>query len=232
MQEIRRISVTDEVVNTIKAMIENGDYKIDQKLPTENELCRIMKVSRTSVREAIRALQALGYVKIIPGKGAFADDYEAAKMQRANWYDSEDAKFYDYIEVRMAVEVFSVKLAVQLATDEQLHNLTQIHNLFAEAHKQKDLVRMLMLDELFHEKIIAYTKNPLLININRQLAEQYRIYRGDSVTGPAQFYNALKGHSAILQAMLDRDRIAAARAMQEHLESIVKDLPASKHVSN
>ncbi|MEF9974607.1 MAG: FCD domain-containing protein [Clostridia bacterium] len=89
-----------------------------------------------------------------------------------------------------------------------------------------------MLDELFHEKIIAYTKNPLLININRQLTEQYRIYRGDSVTGPAQFYNALEGHEAILKAMLDRDRIAAARAMQKHLDSIVNDLPASKRISD
>ena len=229
MKEIRRLSITDAVVNNIKDMIESGEFTTGQKLPTESELCQEMKVSRTSVREALRALQALGYVKIVPGKGAFADDFEKAKAERANWYDSKKAKFYDYVEVRMAIEVFAVKLCAERVTDEQLVELDQIQDRFALAHDQNDLVKLLMLDELFHEKIIAFAGNPLLVNINRDLAGKYRIYRGDSITGPMQYYNAVTGHATILAALKKRDRIECARAMQAHLEQILKDLPASKH---
>lgn len=230
MQEIQRMSITDAVVKSIKAMIEVGEYKTDQKLPAENDLCQQLKVSRTSVREALRVLQALGYVKILPGRGAFVDDFEKAKAARANWYDSKEAKFYDYLEVRMAVEVFAIRLSAERASDAQLEEVQQIHESFLAAREQNDLVKLIMLDELFHEKIISCTRNPLLVNINRELTEQYRVYRGDSLTGPLQYYNAVKGHSAILSALRSRDPNACAEAMQEHLTQTLKDLPASKRM--
>ena len=60
MKEIRRISVTDTVVERIQELIDSGEYEPGQKLPTESNLCENLKVSRTSVREAMRMLQALG----------------------------------------------------------------------------------------------------------------------------------------------------------------------------
>ena len=71
MKEIQRISITDAVVDNIKEMIEAEEYKVGEKLPAEAKLCEMFKVSRTSVREALRVLQALGYVENKPGKGAF-----------------------------------------------------------------------------------------------------------------------------------------------------------------
>lgn len=68
MKEIRRISITDATVDSIKGLIESEQYKIGEKLPTEATLYQSMKVSRTSVREAVRILQALGYIINIPGK--------------------------------------------------------------------------------------------------------------------------------------------------------------------
>ena len=71
MKEIQRMSITDSVVATIKDMILSGEYKENEKLPAEMSLCQSLKVSRTSVREALRVLQALGFVEMRPGKGAF-----------------------------------------------------------------------------------------------------------------------------------------------------------------
>ena len=59
MKEIQRISITDAVVENMKELIESGEYEAGQKLPTEAKLCEMLKVSRTSVREAFRVLQAL-----------------------------------------------------------------------------------------------------------------------------------------------------------------------------
>ena len=77
------------------------------------KLCDQMGVSRTCVREAIRVLQAVGYVEIRPGKGAFVADYQKSTDNSSLWYDVEGVKiFMIFMEVRMAIETLSVRLAV------------------------------------------------------------------------------------------------------------------------
>ena len=168
MKAIQRMSITDSVVADIKEMIMSGEYKIGEKLPTEMKLCDQMGVSRTCVREAIRVLQAIGYVEIRPGKGAFVANYQKSTDNSSLWYDVEGVKFYDFMEVRMAIETLSVRLAVERATDKQIRELREIHTSFVEATEKRDMLKMIMLDELFHTKIITFTNNQLLININKQ----------------------------------------------------------------
>ena len=60
MKEIHRISITDAVVEAIKKAIDSGEYQPGTKLPTEAAMCQVLKVSRSSVREAMRVLQARG----------------------------------------------------------------------------------------------------------------------------------------------------------------------------
>ena len=66
MKEIQKISITDMVAENIKELISTGKYAPGEKLPTEASFCQMLGVSRTSVREALRILQALGYVTIKP----------------------------------------------------------------------------------------------------------------------------------------------------------------------
>ena len=113
MKEIQRMSITDSVVATIKDMILSGEYKENEKLPAEMSLCQSLKVSRTSVREALRVLQALGFVEMRPGKGAFVADYKQKEETPNNMnFNMDGARFHDFMEVRMAIETLSVRLAV------------------------------------------------------------------------------------------------------------------------
>ena len=223
MKEIRRISITDEVVENVKEMIESGEYKYGEKLPTEQALCDMLKVSRTSVREAIRVLQALGYVEIRPGKGAFVANFEL-RPENGNWYDVSDAKYFDFMEVRMALEELSVRLAVERATDKQIQELEKIQNSFVEACEKKDKIRLIMLDELFHTKIISYTKNQLLININKQLVAAFRPYRTGAFMNETMYKNAIEPHGRILFCFQIRNATLAIREMQAHLEMSYHDI--------
>ena len=214
MKAIQRMSITDSVVADIKEMIMSGEYKIGEKLPTEMKLCDQMSVSRTCVREAIRVLQAIGYVEIRPGKGAFVANYQKSTDNSSLWYDVEGVKFYDFMEVRMAIETLSVRLAVERATDKQIRELREIHTSFVEATEKRDMLKMIMLDELFHTKIITFTNNQLLININKQLLERFRIYRGDSFTNKMVYKNAVEPH----------ERILLCFEMRKHLNITTQDM--------
>ena len=224
MKAIQRMSITDSVVADIKEMIMSGEYKIGEKLPTERKLCDQMGVSRTCVREAIRVLQAIGYVEIRPGKGAFVANYQKSTDNSSLWYDVEGVKFYDFMEVRMAIETLSVRLAVERATDKQIRELREIHTSFVEATEKRDMLKMIMLDELFHTKIITFTNNQLLININKQLLERFRIYRGDSFTNKMVYKNAVEPHERILLCFEMRNPSSAVEEMRKHLNITTQDM--------
>ena len=224
MKAIQRMSITGSVVADIKEMIMSGEYKIGEKLPTEMKLCDQMSVSRTCVREAIRVLQAIGYVEIRPGKGAFVANYQKSTDNSSLWYDVEGVKFYDFMEVRMAIETLSVRLAVERATDKQIRELREIHTSFVEATEKRDMLKMIMLDELFHTKIITFTNNQLLININKQLLERFRIYRGDSFTNKMVYKNAVEPHERILLCFEMRNPSSAVEEMRKHLNITTQDM--------
>lgn len=224
MKEIQRISVTDAVVESVKELIESGEYAAGQKLPTEASLCQTLGVSRTSVREAIRMLQALGYVEIRPGRGAFVAEQKKEAVAGDPWYEAENAKESDYKEVRCALEILGVRLAAERVKDDQVRELEEIQESFAEASKNHDKAKLVMLDELFHTKIISYTGNPLLIAINRQLLEFLRPYRGESFSDEKVYGNAVAPHAAIIACLRRHDTEQAAEEMRKHLEITYADL--------
>lgn len=223
MDEIQRISVTDEVVNRIREMIVSGESKEGDRIPTEKELCERMGVSRTTVREAIRVLQALGYVTIRPGKGTFVANVNA-RFDVVNWYDVTDAQYFDFMEVRMALEELSVRLAVTRASDNQIRELLEIQNSFEEAVDNNDRLRLIMLDELFHTKIVQYTNNQLLININKQLAIAFRPYRSRTFMDDRYYARAKEPHARIIICFQMRDAKLAVEELHKHLEESAKDM--------
>ena len=83
---------------------------------------------------------------------------------------------------------------------------------------------MIVLDELFHTKIIEYTNNQLLININQQLLESFRRYRNDSFMDNEVYQNAVEPHFRILQCYKTKDATQAVVEMIRHLEITAKDM--------
>lgn len=222
MKEIQRVSVTDSVIQSIKAMIASGEYAPNSKLPTENEMCQSMKVSRTCVREAIRVLQALGMVDIIPGKGAFVSANPNPDSEP--WYNVPDTQFYDFIEVRIAIEPISTRLAIERATKRQINKLAKIHQSFITANKERNLAQTIMFDELFHTEIVNMTNNKLLININKQLVVANRKYRCESFTSNETYNNAVIPHSRILESFYEHNPERGANEMLYHLQITRNDM--------
>lgn len=221
MKEIQRISITETVAENIKDLICSGEYKIGSKLPTETKICEELKVSRTSVREAFRLLQAQGYVVIYPGRGAFVADFQSGNG--INWFEIDDAKYKDYMEVRIAIEILAVKLAVERTTDEEIKKLEAVHESFLSASEMHDFARMVILDERFHSLIIEYTGNPLLKKINSDLLDVFRPYRRANFSDPVDYKHADYAHGKILECFKNRNSQMAEQFMREHLSITAED---------
>src|SRR5690606_22841651 len=79
--------ISDEAVNQIKKLIDEGVFRPDDKLPSERELVQALSVSRTSVREALRVLEAMGYIEVLPGVGARVVDRRIGGELSSRWTD-------------------------------------------------------------------------------------------------------------------------------------------------
>ena len=222
MKEIQRISITDAVVGEIKEMIASGQYAPGEKLPTENVMCQNMKVSRTCVREAIRVLQAQGYVDIFPGKGSFVSETPITMQEK--WFDVSGLTVEDFIEVRMAIETISTRIAINKTKERQVENLKQIHESFLEANNNRNLTDLIKCDEMFHTEIVNMTGNKLLINLNKQLLIANRKYRCKSFMNDDIYKRAIEPHTRILQCFINRDAVQGQIEMQKHLEITKTDM--------
>lgn len=229
MEEIKRISITDSAVKTIKHAILTGEYLPSQKLPTEAMLCDLLKVSRTTIREALRILQALGYITMRPGKGAFVSDVLPSQQPSGSgsWYEVDGISYRDLMEVRIAVETLAVQLAVNRATPDQIASLQDVHDEYLKAAADYDSVKLIILDEMFHTTLVSFTNNQLLNNLNVQIQDCFKPYRTKSFTNKETYKNAIPAHTNILDCFYKRDSARAVSEMRRHLETSLEDVAAA-----
>ena len=228
MKPIMRISVTSQIVDSIKESIENGQFPVGKKLPAELELCKLMYVSRSSVREALYQLQAQGYVELQAGKGAFVrskkpnDTYEAIRQ----WFISSAPNLEDFIEVRLAIDPLAASLASVKGTEKEIRQLADIHEQFAKANTANDVPRLVSLDEQFHSQILKMSHNVLLKQISELLLKELKQYRTMSITAKKNSDNTVAEHGAVLQAIASRNKEKAQKAMIRHLHKVREDIGA------
>lgn len=223
MEKIVRIPVTQQVVSAIKDSILQGQFFVGQKLPSEMKLCEMLNVSRSSIREAMRVLQAEGYLELVAGKGAVVIDNKSHDYNTVRkWFDESASQLKDYTEIREVLEPLAVKLAIQRGTKKEMEKLVSIHQAFIDAEKEYNVTLLADLDARFHSTIAEMGHNGLLTKMNALLIEQLRTYRIRSISSERTAVHTIKEHQKIIDAMQKRDIDGAQHAMLDHL-SKVKD---------
>ncbi|AZM92870.1 MULTISPECIES: FadR/GntR family transcriptional regulator [Streptomyces] len=198
----------EAVFGHLRSAIERGEYVVGDKLPSEAELCRTLEVSRPVLREALRALQAMGLTVSKSGKGTFVV---------ANTV--EDPTFGDYaasdlLEVRRHVEIPVAGYAALRRTPEDLDHLG---HLLDRMEHETDTTAWVAMDTVFHLAVAEASRNPVF----RRVIEEIR----DALARQSTFLNELGGrreqsnceHRAILEALADGSEHDAVEAMSHHL---------------
>lgn len=225
MRSISRLSMTDQAVQQIKGEILSGKYKVGDRIPTEKDLCEKLDIGRSTVREALRMLKALGFIEIRQGKGAFiikASEDSDEKIK--DWFSKNKIELIDFIQVRMSLEPLAVRLVIERASDEQISNMDKILVLFENATDSGNALDLALLDEAFHTAIAEASGNNLLIMLNHTIAEFFREYRVRSFAVKKNIKNALEPHRKIMQAIRERKSDEAAQAMTDHLKRSLTDI--------
>ncbi|MHB1314759.1 MAG: FadR/GntR family transcriptional regulator [Christensenellales bacterium] len=228
MEPIIKVSTTDQVIESIKAHIASAGYEIGDKLPSENSLSRELQVGRSTVREALRVLQAMGYISIVHGKGAFLISASPQTMPAEHWFAENTYEVADLYSVRRAIESLAVKLAAVKMTNAEINRLKVVHEQFVSCFNDdnpgRDANQLAALDERFHTYLIEGSHNPLVITIAGHLTDALRLYRKNVFSIVENQDHTIIPHQEILNAIAARSPERAVAALENHLNLAMEDI--------
>jgi GntR family transcriptional regulator, transcriptional repressor for pyruvate dehydrogenase complex len=216
-------NLTTDVVERIGGEIRSGALQPGQRLPTEQDLVAALGVSRTVIREAMSALKADGLITTRQGSGAFVSDDAARRPFRLLSEPTSQTveNIREVLELRLAVEVESARLAARRGTAASLKRIGRAQAAFDRAVSRGELAAVE--DFELHRSIAAATGNPQFQHflgflgtfIIPRLGLNKR--KQGSEVDVAYLQRLAAEHAAICNAISERDEDAAATAMRRHL---------------
>ncbi len=216
-------STVDKVVRFITGKIYSRDLKAGDRLPPENELCSMLNVSRTSVREAIKYLKALMLVDVKRGDGTYISQPDDIMLYSPLLFKLVlgDAKWSEVFEFRESIEFMIVKFAIKYASSEDIQELKRINDIICDTCRlhPDNFYDMHHYDILFHETLAKSTGNRMMQDVYKLVLEifsplilqNYKIGQGVNPTK--------ESHSLIIEAIEKRDIFLAGYAASVSVES-------------
>ena len=231
MEKERRISVTDQVVDALRSRILAGEYKPGVKLPSEISLSETFGVGRSTIREVLRTLQAMGYVELKPSRGAFVAEGDL-QFRTEKWFTVNEDTLEDFRNLRCMVEPESACLAAGCVTEDDVRILQDLIERFDALGRQyietgdRGLTfHLARLDEQFHTHLIRISGNGLLAQLYGQISPLFQQYSIRSFTlRPEGAGEADREHRAILRAVSSGRGEEARNAMKKHLASAAEKI--------
>jgi GntR family transcriptional repressor for pyruvate dehydrogenase complex len=216
-------------VSQIAEAISRGQWNPTDKLPAERELAQLFNISRSSVRQALTALEAVGVIYKKVGVGSFVT--EAALEIISQEIISELVTEGDpmmLVEAREVLEPGIAKLAAQHRDEEDLARLeAALHRMELSDHDNPSAANFIEADIDFHFSIALASHNPLLIRLFEEVTDRmrHRVWLKAAipvVSRRAHQYQAQ--HRGLYEAIRNKEAAKAQRVMSDHLRNIRTNL--------
>jgi GntR family transcriptional repressor for pyruvate dehydrogenase complex len=221
---IKRTKVYEEIVAKIKDMIEKGRFKSGDQLPVERELAEVFRVSRSSVREALRSLESQGFLESRQGNGTYIASQPVESLVRplASVIFTEKDDQMELFEMRRMLEPQLAYLAAERATEEEIVMLEK-----ALALQEEEIARgesATDVDKNFHYILAKATKNKALLRITDNIMDLLAESREQYLQVEGRPQRSIARHRKVLDAIRAGNPERAEEVMREHLMDIEASL--------
>ena len=228
LKAIRKTRIYEEVVNQVHEMVREGKFKAGDQLPSERELAETFKVSRTSVREALRALETQGLIVSRTGAGNFVADLpvESLIAPLAAMLIEEKSALADIFEMRKVIEPHIASLAAERATKRDIERMKKILDKQREAVSRGETG--VEADAELHFAIGRATQNQALEKLVSGLMDILSHSREESLQTKDRRKASIESHRKILSAIEAHDTKKAREAMLFHIEQVEENVLSAK----
>ncbi|HWM05525.1 MAG TPA: FadR/GntR family transcriptional regulator [Actinophytocola sp.] len=215
------MAVTDEAILKIKEMILSGDLKPGDRLPPEKELGDALGLSRSSLREAVKALEIIRVLDVRRGDGTYVTSLSPSLLLDALSFVvdvHQDDSVLELFEVRRILEPAAAVMATPRITGA---DITHLRALLAQVHGTTSVDELVANDIVFHRYICERAGNAYLTRLLDTLSSstlRARVWRGLTQEGSVE--RTLTEHRAIVDALEARDASLVAAHMTVHVSGV------------
>lgn len=225
IQPIRRLKVADSIAEQLESMISDGGFPAGDKLPPERVLAEQFGVGRSSMREAIRIVEAHGMLRTDHGIGVFVVSKTRRTPDLSNLLILDEYTVPDLFEARITLERDAAGFAAQRIEPDGANVL---HGIIAEMAdsglSDEDFVA---LDANLHRTITRITKNPILLTLHSSIEPLFMDYSLQVIGLPGRRETADIGHRAIVDAVVGKRVREARTAAVKHIRDVERDIIAN-----
>lgn len=225
-REVQQNKVSLDIISQIREAILSGTLNPGDRLPPEKELVNNFGVSKHTLREAIRALEVLGFLEIRKGAGGgpvvLEVDMKTARESIANFLYFQNVSVQDLSEVRKVIEPHLARLAAERLSPEDLEDLESTHRACLETLASG--ANTYAQEIAFHRILARASGNPVFMLIqdfvNSLLADSKRHLR----PGPSFLQEVVAAHERIMVALRARNPDLVAEEMGRHVCDVERSL--------
>lgn len=218
----RKESTANLVAKQMIDLIVSGQFSCGERLPSEKELCEMFQVGRNTLREAVRALNILGFIDVRVPEGMFVaqspDNFYTKKMQLSSKYGYNNVK--ELTEARMSIECAIVRLAAKKANEQDKEKLRGIYQIMKNTTDDRDRRAA---DAQFHMMVAEIAQNGFLQQTLLLLLDGMNEWMAKVEVGaPTANLISTPQHEDILDAICKNDEELAVQKMNDHLSYVGK----------
>jgi GntR family transcriptional regulator, transcriptional repressor for pyruvate dehydrogenase complex len=219
---VKKKNTTGIIVQKLLELIRVRSLKPGDKLPPERELSELMKVSRPSLREALKSLEMMSIINIRQGSGAFVNKLEPESVVEHLdiVFTLDDTLYHDLFKARRVLESAIAGMAAENISDGELKEIED--NIKGAASAIRKPREFLELDFKLHSLILKASRNRIL-PVFIQSINKLNLMMREKTNGYLKIRrSSVHDHQSILEALRARDPDSAAKAMEEHLFNVEK----------
>ena len=219
LSPVERQSTVGAVAKQLLGHLTEGNFSPGTRLPSERQLAASLGVGRSTLREALAALDVLGLVDVRPGSGTYlAADSSELLPQAIKWsLMLRQPRTRDLVEVREHLEIVTARLAAERATDDDIARLRRTVDAMRAAGDDVDAFVKADLD--FHFEAARIAANTVLQDILRSIQSLLTAWFDRTLRVPGTMAATLTEHEAVCEAIATRSPDQAECRMRELMEA-------------
>lgn len=221
-----RENVTSRIIAYIRKNIHNGTWAVGDKLPSENEMCKLLGASRTSVRSALQQFISLGILQSEHGKGTFliSDDLSVFGEEQAEEPSASSVTVQDMKNLLQFRSILEPEICRQVAPSASPELIARLEKLLETMKRSvgssHDFVKA---DMEFHLAICEAFQNPVVTDVMGDLSQR-KIQNYHTLNTVVGYYGGIYYHTLLLDVFRKHNGKKAYSIMLEHLQRGISDL--------
>jgi DNA-binding GntR family transcriptional regulator len=201
------LSLHNEILTRLRDYIVEGNIPDGSRVP-ERQLCEMLQISRTPLREALKVLASEGLVELLPNRGA--------RVRQLSEHD-----LGELFDVMGGLEGLAGRLACENITDEEIAEIERLHYEMYGFYLHRDMHNYFLVNQLIHQKIVEASRNATLTSTYANFAGRIRRvrYSANFARKRERWGEAMREHETILDALRRRAGSELSDILFAHLRN-------------